>query len=341
MKSTSSGQVDRNFSLDFLKGIGCFGVVFIHILFPGILGTLIMKVSQFAVPVFLMVSGYYCFNCEDSVLYRRMKRIFSLLVKSLLFYLLFVVAVKYAAGKMESWLQNISVRTVLSFLFIGNYDLVGGGHLYFLFIQILGYAIIWKCQYHKKPSHDNNLDLIVILLLFICRIIVYTYTLSNKMSWHWRSIFLWDSLPWMMLGTYIAKNQLKIKKYISRKHLIITGVLGLVISMVFILHRFKIDMSEIGVIMLSISLFLFAIMYPWIQERNIITSIGYTYSLYIYIFHIAIGAVVTAIINKIGLSENKIVGFSKPIIVLILSFVASYLIVWCKKKNKIICKLFS
>lgn len=42
----------RNYSLDFLKGIGCIGVVFIHIFFPGVFGRIIMKISQFAVPVF-------------------------------------------------------------------------------------------------------------------------------------------------------------------------------------------------------------------------------------------------------------------------------------------------
>ena len=49
---TNQPTNQRNYFLNFLKGIGCIGVVFIHIRFQGEFGRAIHKLAQFAVPVF-------------------------------------------------------------------------------------------------------------------------------------------------------------------------------------------------------------------------------------------------------------------------------------------------
>ena len=51
-----------NYCLDFIKGIACIFVVFMHCEFPGILGTAVQAISRFCVPFFFMVSGYFCFR---------------------------------------------------------------------------------------------------------------------------------------------------------------------------------------------------------------------------------------------------------------------------------------
>ena len=53
----------RNQYLNYWKGIACFGVVFVHTRFPveqldGVLQTMF----RFAVPLFFMVSGYFCYG---------------------------------------------------------------------------------------------------------------------------------------------------------------------------------------------------------------------------------------------------------------------------------------
>ena len=54
----------RNRCLDFMKGLACIGVVFMHCSFPYPYGQVISFVFKFAVPIFFMVSGYYTYN-ED------------------------------------------------------------------------------------------------------------------------------------------------------------------------------------------------------------------------------------------------------------------------------------
>lgn len=56
---------NRNCSLDFCKGVGCIFVVFIHVTFPGGLGQAVKSLGSFAVPLFFMISGYYCSNSTE------------------------------------------------------------------------------------------------------------------------------------------------------------------------------------------------------------------------------------------------------------------------------------
>lgn len=55
-----------NYCLDFIKGIACIFVVFMHCEFPGILGTAVQAISRFCVPFFFMISGYFCFRPLES-----------------------------------------------------------------------------------------------------------------------------------------------------------------------------------------------------------------------------------------------------------------------------------
>ena len=52
----------RNNMLNFLKGIACIGVIFIHVPFPTVIGKLISLVCAYAVPVFYLIAGYYSFD---------------------------------------------------------------------------------------------------------------------------------------------------------------------------------------------------------------------------------------------------------------------------------------
>ena len=49
----------KNDSFYLLKGFGCIAVVFIHVTFPGRWGEVVKHLASFAVPVFLMISGWF------------------------------------------------------------------------------------------------------------------------------------------------------------------------------------------------------------------------------------------------------------------------------------------
>ena len=59
---TQTAKKQYNYCMDFLKGIACIFVVFIHVKFPGNFGQSVQAIARFAVPFFFMVSGYYCYR---------------------------------------------------------------------------------------------------------------------------------------------------------------------------------------------------------------------------------------------------------------------------------------
>ena len=56
-------QTSRNNCINVLKLIACFGVVFIHVTFPGTMGQVVKFASTFGVPLFMMIAGYYSYGC--------------------------------------------------------------------------------------------------------------------------------------------------------------------------------------------------------------------------------------------------------------------------------------
>ena len=59
---------DRNSCLSLLKFIACISVVFVHVPFPGELGSILLWFSQFAASIFIMTAGYYSFGCSETLI---------------------------------------------------------------------------------------------------------------------------------------------------------------------------------------------------------------------------------------------------------------------------------
>ena len=95
-------RTKTNHCLDCIKGIGCICVVFIHVKFPGCFGDIVWRLSQFAVPVFFLTSGYFAYSldkdCTDRMVKRRAKRIFWLSVWTTCFY--------WLTTRAYSWIRN-------------------------------------------------------------------------------------------------------------------------------------------------------------------------------------------------------------------------------------------
>ena len=64
----------RNRSIDALRAIACAFVLFVHCPFPGVFGVLVSALARFAVPFFLMVSGYYCWRNTDGAMLAAAKK---------------------------------------------------------------------------------------------------------------------------------------------------------------------------------------------------------------------------------------------------------------------------
>ncbi len=70
----------RNYTLDVMKLISSFFIVFIHVPFHGIAGEVIRSISRFAVPVFFMTSGFFSYENDTQTILRRIKKLAGILI---------------------------------------------------------------------------------------------------------------------------------------------------------------------------------------------------------------------------------------------------------------------
>ncbi len=80
--------MDRKNSLDILKCIASFMVVYLHYGFNNIIGNYINMICQIAVPIFFIISGYFLYNKNKSSIVNSIKGLLSLLIFSDLFYMI-------------------------------------------------------------------------------------------------------------------------------------------------------------------------------------------------------------------------------------------------------------
>lgn len=87
-KSVQSAKINRSSMFDFIKGLACMGMVFIHVTFPGTAGMAIKTAALFAVPVFLMIAGFYSLGAtEEKILFRLKKILLIFCFAYLLFFM--------------------------------------------------------------------------------------------------------------------------------------------------------------------------------------------------------------------------------------------------------------
>lgn len=179
----------KNIFIDFLKGIGCLGVVLIHVSFPGNFGAVVSRLAQFAVPVFLMISGFYAYNADPEVIYknvkRRLKRIAKLTVIVLILYAFLGAILSVLYGGFSSYIKNIfSFKNILNMLVLNNFDAIGAGHIWFLPALLYSYVFLLLVNKYKKYKlcifcclyclwHVSLLQVILEVAIGICMAIFY------------------------------------------------------------------------------------------------------------------------------------------------------------------------
>ena len=76
----------ENTTLHAVKALACFSIVSLHFLLPGEFGVFYQIVARFAVPFFMMLSGYFSFNISRKKVKYRLKQMLLLTIASLIFY---------------------------------------------------------------------------------------------------------------------------------------------------------------------------------------------------------------------------------------------------------------
>ena len=323
---------NRSQTLDFLKGVACIAVVFIHVSFNGFTGDVIRNLSRFAVPCFYMIAGYFALGCSDTVIYRRLVKIIKIFLYALSIWFICCLFVHIFKHDFQSWLMNIfTLKSLLKCIVFCTIDfaiplwyLVAMIETYFLWFFIIRY--------------DKVNDILKFLpIIFLLQFILTTYVESNNLPWSLKINFITRALPWFLLGYCINKYK-NISMSIKDYKLFLYGIIGIVVTHFHIIFKTRIDFSCIGLFIYSTAIFLFAIKYENAKLSNIITYIGNKLSLNVYILHCLVASLLHYINILMFHFSHSIITFFKPVIVVIFTLLLTYIIELFKNNS---CKILN
>lgn len=319
----------RNNCLNLLKFVACFGVVFIHVPFPGIFGEIIKYLSGFSVPLFFMISGYYSYDCNYKRIKNKLIRILKILLFAYILYLFYNIIVSIKNNDFPAWLiryynfHNI----ILSFIFCTIWWAIP---LWYL-IAMTEVYLVWLFVV-KRGAQSKFTRFTWILLLL--ELILTIYVDSTGINWLYKTNFVCRGMSWFMLGYLVKEKYEDNLDKISNMKLMCVTFLGIIIILSFILFKPTIDYSCLGILFMSPSLFLIGVKNPNIKITRFIEFIGDKLSMYIYIFHLMISWLIMSQVKFLGINIDGIYSYFYPIFTLTVTILISALFNLILKKRK-------
>lgn len=327
-------QKQYNYCLDFLKGIACMFVVFMHCEFPGITGIAVQAISRFCVPFFFMVSGYFCFRplvqqsdiqnaaivnrsgYNSLIIKKKVTHVAKITFYASLFYLAFVLLQQLFFHN-----QNFTITWLALFNWVVfNVPKVVAGQYWFLFALLYAYifyGLLEKLNL-RKFSYILAAVMFVVYVIMAQGMHLVGIGIPNHIYRNW----LVEAFPYFMLGHWIHENQERIN--ISNKTLITIIIVTTLLCWVerWIMGR------DFGVNIVTIpqvfALFVYGVKNPTHLE-GVIQRLGRDCSMLVYIFHPAVWHSLDGVYKIAGLSSNMPALYLKPILVLAISILMALL----------------
>lgn len=313
-------------------------MVLIYFNFNGNLGIVVKTFCRFAVPVFFIVSGFFLLSSgqlDDNKVVNKIRHIFKLLLVAGVFYAIFTLVVNMATNKewvaKQYALEKLTSDKIVKF-FITNDPFVYS-HLWFLMALI--YCYIFMLLFFGKSSRLVWVNFFAPLLLIAFNCLQeFNEWVNIKRSAmipgtegriYFFNLFVFRALPFFMFGIILCRYKEKIAKIRLRNiTIIILIVSGGVIA---ILERFTFGETQffVGTYLMVAAMFIWAIREPS-AGHHILEHIGRDLSLYVYIFHIAVGRVIDTIIGALRLKGAIGYNYSRAFIILLTSILTAEVI---------------
>ncbi len=325
----------KNYPLNFAKGIACLLVVLIHCPFPSLLGDISVPIARVAVPIFLMISGYFCFYPDENIPHGKIKKKTYHILKIFLFSALFYIVVDFIRyftnafishqargfGGFAStlkWLLFICKDYViflckeflnLKFILLNYSEFILA--LWFLLALLYTYLIFGGVAKIGKIKIGIYLSPIFI----IANIVMSEFL---KIDFSYINNFIFFGIPFFFAGYFIHKKQPSLTK-LPNRFLCILALFGLVCSIFEGLFIAEKSVLYIGTIVAVFSIFILCIKNGSKSISSPIERLGEKYSLFVYVLHIFIIKVVAYLSDVIKISDFTLWGYLKPITVIVLS----------------------
>ncbi len=323
----------RNNTLDMVKLLASYMVVFIHVLFYGKIGLAFDALARFAVPLFFLVSGFYSYGITLQKIKKRIIHIVWLITFATVIYFLWEVVPLVIQQDLQglAWHfgQYLKIKTYLK-LFLLNVPFPAG-HLWYLFAALYVYIIYYfVVLFHVPQKFISTISILLLVThlllgegLSVFSIVVPIPFLRN---------FALMGIPFFGLGLLANAHKQKlinVPNYVIIVFLII-GFLEVLFS------RFCFGKNElyIGSLFVLLALTVLFIKFPNVEYPPTLISLA-NCSTYIYIFHPMLSEIVKKIypLLHLNLELSVLLQMIHPLLICVLSTLLAYVL------NKITARL--
>lgn len=336
----------RNQSMECVKLLASIFVVFNHIPLPGSIGSALYCLSDFAVPMFFMICGYFNYQADTRAITRRMLHILKLLLIATMLHLLWgCIATELDGGStiayLRAWIPDPDEVVKFFVLHMHPY----AGHLWYLIASAATYLVflLYTRFFEEKPVNYQPFYTLALCLFtvcfaseFFCPILGTQSPFECRNGW-----FL--GIPMFAAGLFIREYQARIFRCFS----LTTGKLLLLIvgGMAFSLlqwRSFSNGLLSLGTFVMVVALMLFLVSHPEVPVRSraakaCISSFG-TISTWVYLLHLLVILIYDDLLsNTFSETFGELAAWFGPLFVLLVSLLAAvfchlFLLMWKKRK---------
>lgn len=317
----------QNNSLNFLKGLACLAIVWMHTNSGGTVNQVIVCMARFGIPIFFMVSGYFTYKEKKvdytKVLAKKIIHILKLIVIATLVYVIWqwvvdpLIKTGHVPNVLNSMERSASSLNAFNILVLNINPFCG--ILWFLNALLYCY-LIWLIIAKVKDKRVIYILAIAILFIgiFTRAFIQHNHTIPEEININYFRNWFFMGLPFFTIGYLIHDYQERIVKIFKPQYMVVAPIIGMAMSFA---ERIVVPLEVfVGTVIVSVALFIFAVEKPDLIKIPIINRVGKRFCFFIYIAHIIVRDIVLAVLDKAGIN-NKVVLWIMPIIVFALCYI--------------------
>lgn len=304
-------QKQYNYCLDWIKGIACIFVVFMHCEFPGMLGVAVQAISRFCVPFFFMVSGYYCYKNSPVSMSERKRKVLHILkitIYASLFYILFSLIQNWIWGDVS---LSVRKKDVIAFVLFNHMKVIVS-QMWFLWALLYVYVLyLWigGQAWYKRYSMPIVVACFALYVVLAQGLHIAGISVPNFVYKNW---FI-EGLGFFTLGYILHQYQDRIK--IQNNALLALVFVFTILSLVerYLLGRdFGVNICSVPQV---VSLFLYGINNPT-RHEGMLQKLGKTCSIFVYILHPFVWHSLERVYSAMHIENNTIALYMMPLLVL-------------------------
>lgn len=358
MNDDSGSVIDRNVhgfrrwdGFDLLKGVSCLAVVLIHYNFKGVFGEEVKAACRFAVPAFLMISGYFLHSYDGGdvrtdVIMRKVLKLTRLLVVSTLSYGILMWLITPSSAFLGKYLS----AAALAKFALTNDGLFNAG-LWFIGALIYCYFLVaMLCR------RETALRWMLLLAIPTLAMMSVTQEFARVIGFKWNfltligaepravvclhALFLFRALPFLLIGSWLRWRAPEIRRMMLPSWMLWTVVvLGSAMSVAeyhFLGNRLA--QFYVGSYITTLALMLLAVRTSVCTGRigRCLVWVGSELSMLVYLTHVGVGKVLDMVAGSCHWWGNRIYDLSRWLIVMAGSIAVSlalrYVIMMVKRK---------